>query len=299
MKAWTLKRDIVFYPLVCGIWVLLIIAFHGGHNYFGTPLPGMTFPEGAFQAFRIKSIAASMEQLKKSVTMEADPRERAHSQENIGISYFDLYKSTRNPAFLDTAEYYLDLSLRVVNDVARFYYNLARIHSEKKNFMAAKEFYEKTIALEPRHFMAYHNLGILNYYELNRPDLAKAYFEKVTEIDPSIPIDNYMLAEISLDVKDEASAVRYYEKELGIFTSGADKRQLNLADGSSVQLAATLSAMQLAFLYSTTFKNLQLAQDRFNLYLKLETDPKRRQTSLAEIQKYWAVAPNKQNPFSR
>jgi tetratricopeptide (TPR) repeat protein len=299
MKAWTLKRDAVFYPLVFGIWVLLMAAFHGGHNYFGSPLPGITFPEGAFQAFRINSIAASMGQLKKSVAMEADPRERAHIQENIGISYYDLYKSTRNQAFLDTAEYYLELSLGVVRDEARFFYNLARINSEKKNIMAAKELYEKTIALDPRHFMAYHNLGILNYYEFKRLDLAKAYLLKVTEIDSSLPIDNYMLAEISLDAKDEASAVRYYEKELAIFTAGADKRQFNLADASSVQLAATLSAMQLAFIYSTTFKNLQLAQDRFNLYLKLESDPKRRQTSLAEIQKYWAVTPNKKNPFSR
>jgi tetratricopeptide (TPR) repeat protein len=290
MKITIAKRDIGFYPMFFGAWALLMVVAHHHYAYFGTPFPDANLNERAVLFSRMVTAESSMAQLKKSSMQETDVHERAHIEENLGLGYFSLYKEMRNPPLLDSAEYHLDRALSAVTDIAQFYYNLARINAEKKNFEKAKILYEKTVELDPRHCMALQNLGFLCYDELHQLDAAKGYFQKALEIDAALPIGNYMLGEIALDVKDAAAAVHHYEKELTLFASGATERRLNLADPSSVRLAATLSAMQLSFLYSGALKNPALAHERFNLYLKLETDPQRRQTSLKEMQKYRCMA---------
>ena len=174
--------------------------------------------------------------------------------------------------------------------MAGYYYDLARIFTEKKDFASAQAAYEKTAALDPKNFMAYHNLGLLSYYEFKNADLAKQYFEKALSIDTALPIDNYMLAQIAASKKDFQTAVKHFRQELDLYTGGKGAKAPFAADQANLRLAATLSALNLAMLYSTLAPDGQQAQTCFNAYLSLETDRQRRQNSIAEFQKRWPGA---------
>jgi tetratricopeptide (TPR) repeat protein len=286
MRTALFKRDLGFYPILFGAWVLTVVALFGSRAQFGTPLPDVGASGNVSDEFRRQGIGATMALLQRSFARETEIKERAQIEESIGLAYFDLYRSDRNTLFLDSAEFHLEHASLTASDAAQCFYNLGRINAEKKNFAKARLLYEKTLELDPRNFMACHNLGYLCYYELQRPGEAKTYFQKAAQIDPTLPIENYMLAEISLEEKDPASAVRHYEKELALFSAAGTTRRFNFADNGSIGLAATLSAMQLAFLYANTLKRPPDALQMLDRYLQLETDPQRRQATLAELRKY-------------
>ncbi len=118
-------------------------------------------------------------------------------------------------------------------------------------------------------------------------DSAKPCFEKALDIDSSFPTLHYLLGELALEKHDAAAAMGHFENELRIFNALSASHKSPFVDPSDIRMAACFSSLKLAFLYSTSFIDAQKAQDRFNTYMKLETDPGRRRASINEIQKYW------------
>jgi tetratricopeptide (TPR) repeat protein len=285
MKMRLVSRDIAFYPLIFVIWTIIIVAMHGNHSYFGMPLPAMEVRQNDSDYYRPASGGFNMVQAQKALAGERNPKERARILEAIGIACFDKYRTERAPQYLDSAQRYVQEAVTSAPDVPGYYYNLARICTEKKDFASAKACYEKAAAVDPKNYMSYHNLGLLSYYEFKNPDMAKSYFEKALSIDTALPIDNYLLAEIALGKKDYSAAALHYGRELQLYAAGLSARATVMADQASLRLAATLSALELAMLYSSAAPNEQLANSYFGTYLKLETDQQRRQNSINEFQK--------------
>ncbi len=289
MKLPLVNRDTAFYPLVFGLWALLMIALHGNHSYFGSPFPGVDVRQDTQEYYHPASSAPDIGKLLQSLAGERNPKERARTLEAIGIGYFDRYRATHAPGCLDSAQMFVEEATRISATVPSYFFSLARILTEKKDFPSAKANYEKTVALDPKQYMAYHSLGLLSFYEFRNPDQAKVCFERALAIDSELPVDNYMLGEIAMGKGDPLSAVQHYQREVALYTSGLSSKAYFLADPASLRLAATLSSLQLSMLYSTSAHNAQLAQNYFNLYLKLETDQQRRQNSINQIQKYWSI----------
>ena len=50
-----------------------------------------------------------------------------------------------------------------------------------------------------------------------------------------------------------------------------------------------MSYYRLAVLHSTKIVNQRLAQQYFHAYLKVEPDPAKRQSAMAEMKKYWVM----------
>jgi tetratricopeptide (TPR) repeat protein len=228
-----------------------------------------------------------MGQAHHALVEEKKPAERARILEAMAIACFDRYRAQRAPTYLDSAQYYEERAIKEAPAVSGYYYNLARVFTEKKDFGSAKANYEKTLVADPKHFMAYHNLGMLSLYELKDADEAQTYFEKALALDSSLPVDNYMLAQIALQKKNVPAAIRHYDRELRLYAGPQSASSNLVADRASERLAATLSALELAMLYSTATPNASQARSYFDDYLKLETDENRKQSSAREFQNHW------------
>jgi len=287
MKIPRLNRDILFCAIAFLVWAIIIIVIHGNHSYFAMPLPAVEVRQDDPTQYSPGQPMVDMGQAHRALADEKKPAERARILEAMAVACFNRYSAQRAPSYLDSAQYYEELAIQEAPGVAGYYYNLARVFTEKKDFVSAKANYEKTLAADPKHFMSYHNLGMLSLYEFKNADQAQNYFEKALAIDSSLPVDNYMLAQIALQKKNILSAIQHYDRELRIYTGPQNASSNLVADKANLRLAATLSALELAMLYSTASPNGLLAQSYFNDYLKLETDADRKQNSMREFQNHW------------
>ncbi|HMD68569.1 MAG TPA: hypothetical protein VKF42_06770 [Chitinivibrionales bacterium] len=293
MKIPIVNRDSGFYPLAFGIWAIAMVATNGNHSYFGTPLPAADVRQGIGTYDRQGPVTVDLGEAQKALAAEKNPKERAKILETIGSFFFDRYRAEHSSVYLDSAQFYVQEAIKASPGMPENFYNLARIFTEKKDFASAQAAYEKILAVDPKNFMACHNLGLLSYYEMRNPVLAQNYFEKALSIDTGLPIDNFLLARIAAEKKDFAAAARHYRREMDLFAGGQSAKASFMADQANLRLAATLSALELSMLYSTAIPDRQQAQTSFESYLKLETDQQRRQNSTAEFQKRWqgATAP--------
>jgi Tfp pilus assembly protein PilF len=282
-----IRRDVVVYTAVFAVWALIIGLMHGNYRYFGTPFPSATINQ--VNDSRAQTIANDMGQIKNALAAEKDPKQRGRMQANLGAGYFELYRGSRKTTYLDSAQQCFTLAMNLDPGNADMSFNSGMVCMEKREFGLAKAHFDKAVALNPKHLLALHNLGLLSYYELKNQALAKEYFEKSLVADPAAPLEHYMLALLALDNKDPASAAANFTKEAEGYALGSG-RQSALADPNAARMAATLSCFQLAVLYSTSLKNPGRAREYFNRYGKLETDPRRRQNAMQEISKYGVIS---------
>jgi tetratricopeptide (TPR) repeat protein len=281
-----LRRDALFYPLLFAAWAGCIWLFNATYSYFGTPFPGVSLGTQA-PAATMKSMTDALSSQARSLATEKNSVLRRGLLEARGSTFLQMYGFARKPEYLDSAAASAGRALAEKPAASSVYFLLGRIMNEKKDFARAKTFLEKAVELDRRSVSANHMLGILLWYNLKQPEAAKPYFENILAVDSAFPTINYMLGEISLEKNDPTAAVRYYEKEVKCFLSIESSRKPQAVNPSDIRMAGLFSSHRLSFLYSTTFIDAQKAQDRFNLYLRLETDPQRRQSSINEIQKYW------------
>lgn len=79
---------------------------------------------------------------------------------------------------------------RVDADVPEVHAKLGEIYLEQKQFELAERYFKKAVELNPKYPSAFRNLGILNYYHLNRPQQGIAYFTRSMTLDPDQPEAN-------------------------------------------------------------------------------------------------------------
>ncbi len=284
MKIALVNRDLVFFPLVFGIWAIIIVVMHGNHSYFGVPLPGVDIEAGNSDA---SAASIDMQRARQALSTERNPKERGRILEALAVECFNRYRTQRSTPYLDSARYYQEGAVAADPGMSGYRYNLALICAEQKDFPSAKSNYAKTVAADPAYFMAYHNLGLLFYYQLHNSDSATACFKKALSIDSALPIDNYLLAEIAMGKHDQSAAVVHYKREVRIFADGKGLHASLVADPLNLRLAAALSALRLSQLYSTAFRDESSARTYFDEYLRLETDQARKRNSILEFQGRW------------
>jgi tetratricopeptide (TPR) repeat protein len=246
------RRDSIVYALLFIIWAVIIFIVNGRYAYFGTPFPGVDLSAQQSPAQAARAMADTIAAQEQMLGVERNAGKRGLLLEKIGTTYFQLYGFSRKQMYLDSAYLFCEKAVHENAKASSVYYILGRIMGEKKDFAAAK-----------------------------------TQFEKVLSLDSTFPMVNYMLGELSLATSDFSSALRFYENETGHFLKQSAALKNTAVDPADIRMAACFSSLRLAFLYSTSYVDAQKAQDRFNLYVKLETDPQRRQNSINEIQKYW------------
>jgi tetratricopeptide (TPR) repeat protein len=281
------RRDGVTYSLLFVAWAVCIYFVNSHYSYFGTPPPGVDLSMQQSPAAAAKSLADSIAQQRRFLLSEKNLVRRGSILETTGAAYYRLFAMTRKREYLDSAIAFCTGALRENSKAASAYFLLGRIMREKKEFSSAKDHYEKAIACDPRSPLLQQTLGILLWFDLKQPDLAKPHLEKALSLDSSFPTAHYVLGVIALEKNDVESARGHFENELKIFNALLSSHKNPPVDPSDIRMAACFSSLRLAFLYSSSFADAQKAQDVFNMYLKLETDPQRRQESVNEIQKYW------------
>jgi tetratricopeptide (TPR) repeat protein len=287
-----IRRDSVIYTLLFVAWAVIIYCVNAHYAYFGTPVPSVSFGAQQSPAAAVNAMTDTIARQMTSLSSENNPAKRGRIFETIGATYYRLYVATRKRAYLDSSFEVCSNELRENGKASSAYLLLGQIMREKKEFAAAQSQLEKAISCEPRSALLEQTLGILLWFDLKRPDLARPHFERALGLDSSFPTAHYVLGVIALDKNDFATARDHFENELRIYNalSASASRKVPPVDPSDVRMAACFSSLRLAFLYSTTFVDAQKAQDRFNVYTKLETDPQRRQASINDIQKYWKTS---------
>jgi len=290
MNVLLFKRDAFFYPLLFAAWGAFILIRYHSYSYYNAPLPSVSAQMNLTDAIgKQQTITKNIEELQKSLGEEKDVVERGHIEHNIGTAYYDNYKSLQRGDLLDSAQAYYEQSIRTLSTVARFYYNLGRIFTERREHLKAKANYEKALQLEPNHVLALHNLALLNFYELGNRDTAKALLEKALAVKGDLPICNYVLGEIALQQGRYEAALEHFRREVNSFSMFSGGRQSVPVSRSAMNFAASKSHLELAILYSTRFIDAKHAQANFHAYLRLEPDPQRRDAAIAEMKKYWVV----------
>lgn len=283
----TIKRDSIFYSAMLTVWVLILFALYGTYKYTGIPQSSLAVGDGLVHQKEI--IATSINELKSALIKEKDPRTYDHIEHNLGVAYYDMYRTVTDRKDLDSARMFFEAAIVNKPPIARFYYNLGRVYTELRNHEKAKNYYEQTLAVNPAHILALHNLALLNYFELNNIPDAKRYFEAAIALNPRLPLTNYMLGEIAQDQKRYTDAVRYYEQETGIDSTVGYKASALPVSLENIRYARTMAHQRLALIYSVSLVDQKKAQLNLHRYLYLERDTLNRNRTLAEIRKYWVT----------
>jgi len=279
-----LRKDSVWYTVVFVLWAGIIAFANHSYSYTATPLQGIDFSPESSAPEAIKNIKQEIASLKTSLLTDKIAKSRATKAGQIASSFERIFLFTHQESVIDSAALFAKQAIAQDSHNATVMLLCARIMTEKNDFPAAKMYYEKAISLDPKSAIAYQSLGLLLFYSQKQPVLAKPYFQKAISLDSKMPAAHYSLGEIAMALNDPATAVSCYESELALFATASDQQKSSLPDMTS---AAIFSSMQLSFLYSSTFKNAQKAQERFALYQSLETDPQRKQQVYSEIQRMW------------
>ena len=159
---------------------------------------------------------------------------------------------------------------------------------ESENFIQARTYYEKTLALDPNHMMALHNLGLMDFYQFKDDSSAERLLSHEMRIGGQLPTCYYILGEIALDRGDAARALELFQKEVTIYTQKAGS-EASPADAGTRRFAAANACLKLALLYSTKFRDQRQAENNLNGYMQLEQDDVKKQQALNELGRYWNV----------
>lgn len=137
----------------------------------------------------------------------------------LGICYLKLRKYTE-------AERHVFESLRLNRQNSKAYLNLGMIYTAQKRYSHAIETFNKALQVNPSEARAYFGLAKV-YEELNDPEAANGYYQKVIELAPNTPLAQ--LAQKSIKpIRTEASRdyftpekrIEQVAKAIGFFLLG-------------------------------------------------------------------------------
>jgi len=289
MIASLVYRDRYFYPAVLAAWVLGMCILYIRYSFSSEPQSSIDLRDFDTVLHQKRMIMGSILELQGALTKEHDPEQRMHIHHNIGIAWYDLHSADRQSASLDTAIRYFEKSIESSPPIARFYYNLGRAYTTAGDHRRAEQWYERTLAINPDHILALHNLGLLNYFEKHDRPRAREYLLRLLAVRSELPICNYVLGEIAMEDDSARNACRYYEQEIDLFEKFRMRPPGLPMSPDVLRYAAAMSHRQLMMLYSTRFADQAKAQEHFHRYLSLETDPARRRQSIEQMKHYWVV----------
>ncbi len=132
---------------------------------------------------------------------------------DVGLWSLDYYNTGVKATIagdLARAQRNLEIAYAYVPDNSEINFALGNLWLEKKETTRAKEFYRKTIEINPRHASAYNNLGVLALDE-NRFDLAERFFARSIEIEPDDAKTRFLLARTRLDLGNIPGALEAIE----------------------------------------------------------------------------------------
>ena len=262
---------------------------HGGYAYFSTPIKSAVEKVSVSEIFNQQNaLMNTLKELYLSLLQkDVKPEERGHILHNIGSAYYDLHKIIPQNPLLDSSENYYLQSIEIISNNARFYYNLGRLYTEYRKHDAAKQNYEKALGVKPDHILALHNLALLNYFELNNKEVAKALLGRVLSIQPISPVCNYVLGEIFEKENDIDKAIFHYNKEIETFYSFIRSKTNIPLSNYTLKLSLMKSHYQLFLLYSTKRRNKEGAKKNLDAYLIIEKNEEERKRVMKKFNKYW------------
>jgi tetratricopeptide (TPR) repeat protein len=269
--------------------VQVVFLMHGGYAYFSSPIKSAVGKVSVSEIFNQQNaLMNTLKELYLSLLQkDVKPEERGHILHNIGSAYYDLHKIIPQDPLLDSSENYYQQSIRIISNNARFYYNLGRLYTEYRKHDLAKQNYEKALGVKPDHILALHNLALLNYFELNNREVAKALLSRVLSIQARSPVCNYVLGEIFEKENNINKAIFHYNKEIETFYSFIRSKTNIPVSSYTLKLSLMKSHYQLFLLYSTERRDKELAKKNLDAYLIIEKNEEERKRVIKEFNNYW------------
>jgi tetratricopeptide (TPR) repeat protein len=121
-------------------------------------------------------------------------------------------------------ETFLLAALRANPQIARLYSMLGNTYLRRQDIARAKEFYIKTLALDPDDFSANYMLGSL-LYRAGQLDAAKIYLERIIRVKPALKLEFYPVAHAWEMLGDKQKALFYYRRALDIYPDSIEIKQ--------------------------------------------------------------------------
>jgi len=82
---------------------------------------------------------------------------------------------------------HFQLASRIEPEIPEPFAKLGEISLSQKNFKLADFYFKRAVELNPRSSKVFKNLGVVNFYHLNRPGQGLAYFTRSLNLDPGQP----------------------------------------------------------------------------------------------------------------
>ena len=82
---------------------------------------------------------------------------------------------------------HFQLASRIEPEIPEPFAKLGEIYLSQKNFKLADSYFKRAVELNPRSSKVFKNLGVVNFYHLNRPKQGLAYFTRSLNLDPGQP----------------------------------------------------------------------------------------------------------------
>lgn len=130
--------------------------------------------------------------------------------EAININLGNIYFLEKN--YLEAREYY-EKSLSYNSQNEKIFFNTAMTFFQNEELEKAKEYFQKAIDINPEYLNAYVNLGVLNK-KLELLDESIVCFEKALDIDPSQADIYYNYANIFLKKEQYNAALVFFKNAL-------------------------------------------------------------------------------------
>jgi tetratricopeptide (TPR) repeat protein len=280
------SRNSIFYPVVFGVWVAVLLSIHSGYRYHGIPLMSAGFEKTSGGMSKMTLLRNSITELQKNYGEEKNPSEKPHILQNIGCDYYDLYRELNDRSFLDSALFFTRQSVIEGQPNARFFYNLGRIFTEMGDHARALQQYDLALQQDPSHILALSNAGTCSYFAFGRRKESANYFGRALAADSLLPMCHVILGLIDLDEKDSATAVSDFEKELHADSLALIKSKYPLQQ-SSIRYALAIARQNLFMLYSTSFPDRQKAEEHLKQYLAYEPEQEKREAAEKEMRRFW------------
>ena len=159
----------------------------------------------------------ALTEVKKSVEMAEGLR--VEMDRSLAMYYSNLGTIYGTKGMADDAAIQFKRALELNKYDVLALFNLGRLNSEKKDFMQAKDYFERLIEITPEDPIAWYNLAGV-YEQLDNPqisdyntlDMAIQAYMKVLEFDPHHLDSSYKLMEMGLNLKKPEMAVKIMEE---------------------------------------------------------------------------------------
>ncbi|MBT5549792.1 MAG: tetratricopeptide repeat protein, partial [Nitrospina sp.] len=111
----------------------------------------------------------------------------------------DLYLTK---GFVDDALRHFFLASRIEPEIPESFARIGEIYLLQKKFDLADSYFKRAVELNPQFAVVFKNLGVLNFYHLNKPEQGLAFFSRSLTLDPGQP-DASKIRELLAQLKPE------------------------------------------------------------------------------------------------